>query len=118
MFRRTSGIGFIITSIACMGFGYFVLGKLDSYTTNPRTSGSVNAEDMPVIVAWLMQYRMIYVFLGLVPFVGGVMLILNAKPRSLWYALGLFGTVALFALLVMCMIYFIAPMYQYQDLTY
>jgi hypothetical protein len=115
--KRLAGFGFIVTSIICMTAGFFILNKLATYSNNPNSRDAVETDSMPAVFRQLIDHPSLFLALCVPALVGGVVLLAGAKPRSLWFALCVVTTVIMFGTLMAVFIFWIAPLYQYQDLS-
>ena len=107
---------YLLTSIICMGLGSFVMGKFSAMAHDPRNKGAIDLEEMPRFIASIIERPMLYVLLCLPALGCGIMLLAGARPRTLWNVLGLLASLMMIGTLFASIIYWLAPLYQYQPL--
>lgn len=106
----------MVTAVASAMLGFFILGQLSGSIHDPMNTGAVDHDTLPAVLMVLLDHRAVFLFLVLPGLAGGLLLLLGARPRALWYAIGLLGVVLQIATLLACFVAFIAPFYQYQEL--
>lgn len=111
-----SGGVFAATSIVGMILGSFVLGKFAAQAHDPKNAGAIDLENMPEIFARLIENRFAFILLCLPALLGGVLLMIGARPKTFWYLLGLLGILLMIGTLMGSFLFWIAPLYQYQEL--
>ncbi len=116
LLSRFSGGILIMTSLVCMGFGPFLLGKLNDLAADSRNAGTVDLESMPAVFAQLIQHRFAYLLLCVPALTCGVLLFVGARPKALWYGFGILCVLGMIGVLPASFIFWIAPLYQYQEL--
>ena len=114
--HRISGIFFVVTALAGLVLGTFVLARLAEYGADPRNAGAVDPTRLPRIVRAIVDNRLYFILAGLPALAGGILLLVGARPRRLWYFIALVGVLILFGVLLVCFIAWIAPLYEYQEL--
>ena len=112
---RTKGVFIIASAIAMVLLGGYVLSKIAEQSQ--RNSEVI--KDLPPIVTWLVDHRWLLFIAVLPAFVCGMLAMPRNVPAARGWTLIIFGTlwlIGLFAMILICFLSFLAPLYQYQSL--
>jgi len=106
----------LLTAIICMGLGTFVMGKFSAMAHDPNNKGVIDLDEMPRFFASIIERPMLYILICLPALGCGIMLLAGARPRTFWNVLGLLASLMMIGTLFASIIYWLAPLYTYQEL--
>ena len=112
---RTKGVIIIVSCIAMVLLGGYVLSKIaEQSQRNPEL-----IKDLPGVVTWLVDHRSLLIIAVIPACICGVMAMPKGVSATRGWTLIILATlwlIVLFAMIVICFVSFLTPLYQYQPL--